>query len=193
MYRCFRTVALLLLLSPPLAAEEGVIVREAKVFADTSSSARQVGTIRAGTRVSIFSRKGGWEEIFAEQDELIGWVRSFQVRAGNYAPQVEPDTEPDSRGFLSGLAAFSRKASRFFSPGDSNSSSSGTATIGVRGLSEAEIKSAKPDPEEFEKMQGFASSQQRMARFQLDGQLSANEVEHFKPKNKSDGNKSADK
>jgi len=191
MYRCFRALALLLLLSPPLAAEEGVIVREAKVYADASSSARQVGTIRAGTRVSIFGRKGGWEEIFAEQPETVGWVRSFQVRAGAYTPQVEAGEEPDSRGFLSGLAAISRKASRFFSTSNSNTGT-GTATIGVRGLSEAEIKSAKPDLAELAKMQGFASNQQRMARFQLEGQLSSYPVKHLKPKKESGDKKKSD-
>lgn len=187
MNKCLWTAVLLFLLCPPvLANEEGLIVREAAVYADASSGARQVGSVSAGTRVSIFTRKGGWQEIFAEQAELIGWVRSYQVRAGNYAPQIEADADSDSRGFLSGLAAFSRKASRFFSPGGSNSSSS-TATIGVRGLSEEEIKSAKPDLAEFEKMRGFSSNPDRMARFQLDGQLSVNQVKHLKPgKNSSE-------
>lgn len=182
MNRCSWIFALLLLPALPLlASESGVIVRDAPVYADASSSARKVGEIGAGTQINIFSRKGGWKEIFAEQQELVGWVRSFQVREGNYAPSVEAGAESDSRGFLSGLAAFSRKASRFFSSGNSASSSS-TATIGVRGLSEAEIKSAKPDLEEFEKMQDFASDRQRMRQFALEGQLSVNEVELLKPK-----------
>jgi hypothetical protein len=167
---------------PLLAGEQGVIVRDAPVYAEAASSARKVGKISAGTPVSIFTRKGGWKEIFAEQEALVGWVRSFQVREDEYAPSVEAGgAESDSRGFLSGLAAFSRKASRFFGAGNSGSNS-GTATIGVRGLSEDEIKSAKPDAEEFAKMQGYSSDRQRMARFALDGQLSANEVEHLKPK-----------
>ncbi len=182
MYRYLWIPLLLMLLGPsPAAEQQGVIVREARVYMDASLSAPQVGTIRAGTRVSLFGRKGGWEEIFAESEELIGWVRSYQVRAGDYAPQVEVDTEPDSRGFLSGLAAFSRKASRFFSTSDSGASS-GTATIGVRGLSESEIKSAKPDAAEFARMQGFASDPQRLAIFRDQGQLTAQQVGYLKPR-----------
>jgi hypothetical protein len=186
MNRCLWTIALMLLPSLPLhAGEQGVIVRDAPVYAQAASSARKVGKISAGTAVDIFTRKGGWKEIFADQEDLVGWVRSFQVREGEYAPSVEAGgAESDSRGFLSGLAAFSRKASRFFGAGNSGSNS-GTATIGVRGLSEEEIKSAKPDAEEFAKMQGYSSDRQRMARFTLDGQLSANEVEHLKPKQKA--------
>lgn len=193
MHKIFWIIALMLLsVSPLLAGEQGVIVREAPVYADASSSARRVGKIGAGTPVNIFARKGGWKEIFSEQEDLVGWVRSFQVREGNYAPEVEAGAEADSRGFLSGLAAFSRKASRFFSGGSSGSNSS-TATIGVRGLSEEEIKSARPDPAEFEKMQGYSSDQQRMAQFRLDGRLSANEVEHLKPKKKAREQETRDK
>ena len=186
-------MAALLLLGPPLlAGEAGVIVRDAPVYATADSAARQVGKIGAGTRVNIFSRQGGWEEIFAEQQNLVGWVRSYQVRGGEYAPGIEADAETDSRGFLSGLAAFSRKASRFFST-SSQSSNSGTATIGVRGLSEEEINSAKPDLVELRKMQGYASNPQRMARFQLEGQLSANQVKHLKFVDKAGDKQSRDK
>lgn len=186
MYR-FSWFLLLILLADPLSAAEqqGVIVREARVYAEPGVGARQVGTIRAGTRVNLFGRKGGWEEIFAEREEIIGWIRSYQVRAGDYAPQVEAGTEPDSRGFLSGLAVFSRKASRFFS-GDEGGSSSGTATIGVRGLSEAEIKSAKPNAAEFARMQEYASNKKRSKRFTKEGQLKAQKVKHIKVKNDSD-------
>lgn len=186
MYRCLRSLALLLLLTPSLAAEQqGVIVSEARVYDAPAAGARKLGTLQAGTRVNLFGRQGGWEEVFVEQEELIGWVRSYQVRAGDYAPRVDAGTQADSRGFLSGLAAFSRKASRFFAAGDAGTSA-GTATIGVRGLSEAEIKSAKPDPVELQKMQGFASNQQRLASFRDEGQLKANSVKHLKPKQKFD-------
>ncbi|MGD8349874.1 MAG: SH3 domain-containing protein, partial [Gammaproteobacteria bacterium] len=190
--RCLWVVVLLLLGSPLLASESGVIVRDAPVYADADSSARKVGRIDAGTRVNIFSRRGGWEEIFAEGENLVGWVRSYQVRGGKYAPPVETGAETDSRGFLSGLAAFSRKASRFFSSSSQGSNSS-TATIGVRGLSEEEINSARPDPAEFVKMQGYASNQQRMARFQLEGQLSVNQVKHLKTAKKDREKQSREK
>ena len=182
------TLLFLLSTSPLLAAQQGIVVREAKVYADASSGARQVGVIEAGKQVDIFSRKGGWKEIFSDKLELIGWVRSYQVREGDYAPQAEAEAEPDSRGFLSGLAAFSRKASRFFGGGGSTTSS-GTATIGVRGLSEEELKAAKPDLVEFATMQGFASDATRLAGFRQEGRLSANEVAHIEPaKKKKKGN-----
>ncbi len=165
---------------PAAANPQGVIVRLATVHAEASSSSEQLGQISAGTQVSIFGRKGGWKEIFSEEKSILGWVRSYQVREGKLSQQSQVKAEEDSRGFLAGLASFSRKASRFFSPGGS-SASSGTATIGVRGLSEAEIKSAKPNLEELAKMKQFASNKARLKSFRQQGSLSTNEVEYLEP------------
>jgi len=173
----FALIATLFL--PVLAAEQqAIVVRQATVYANASSTAQTVGQVGAGTRVSIFSRKGGWKEIFSEEQAVIGWVRSYQVREGDFAPATEIQTTADSRGFLSGLAALSRKASSFFKS-ESGSTSSGTATIGVRGLSEDQIKSAVADPAELEKMNQFASNQQRIDGFVRQGKLSPVKIPHF--------------
>jgi len=172
----------LFVLAMPLRANEGgIVVRAANVYADPSISAQRVGQLVAGSRVSVFSRKGGWKEIFSEEQSVIGWVRGYQVREGDFTPAPTVKTETDSRGFLSGLASFSRKASSFFKS-DSGGSSSGTATIGVRGLSEEEIRSAVADFAELEKMHRFASNGQRMARFQQQGKLRAQSIGHLQQK-----------
>jgi len=161
-------------------APEGVIVRQATVYADASSAAQPVGRIKAGTRVSVFGRQGGWKEIFSEKKALTGWVRVYQVREGDYAPQVvnTQEDEEDSRGFLAGLASFSRKASGFFTQDDS-ATSTGTATIGVRGLSEEEIKSAKADFRELKKLKKYSSSRKRMSKFKSGGGLKSSKVPHI--------------
>jgi len=171
---------LLLLLAPVYAAEQqGLIVRQATVYADASSVSQQVGKLSAGTQVGMFSRKGGWQEIFSEEKSIIGWVRSYQVRSGDFTPAVATEAEADSRGFLSGLAALSRKASGFFKYGGS-STSSGTATIGVRGLSEEEIKTAVADFAELEKMKQFASNRKQAEAFARQGRLKTNNIAHLK-------------
>lgn len=166
------------LLAPLQASQNAIVVRDALVYTAANSTSQQVGKVTAGTRVSILGRKGGWEEVFYEKESIVGWVRSYQIREDSFAPAAEIETQSDSRGFLAGLAAFSRKASGFFSSGNATTSAS-TATIGVRGLSEAEINAAKPDFDEFEKMQQYASNNQRLAKFSQQGQLSANSVKHL--------------
>jgi len=180
MKRCLRIlVPLLLLLAPAYADQQGVVVREAPVYAQASTAAARVGQLPAGTRVAMFARDGGWQEIFAEQPELTGWVRVYQVRAGDYVSAAPTVEQEDSRGFLAGLASFSRKASGFFSQ-DSAATSSGTATIGVRGLSETDIRSAQPDFAELEQMESYASKPERMARFTAQGGLQAHKLPYIK-------------
>lgn len=168
----------ILSLAPVLANQEGIVVRTATVHTSPSHGARRLGEVTAGTAVSIFSRQGGWKEIFSEQHSIIGWVRGYQVREGSAAPVVETTNEADSRGFLAGLASFSRKASSFFKS-DRSATSSGTATIGVRGLSEDEINTAQADFAEFEKMQRFASNGKRAGSFARQGKLSSTRVPHI--------------
>ena len=175
---CLLTFLIVLATPVRAADDQGVIVRIAPVHADASSVSARIGQIPAGSTVSIFSRKGGWKEIFSEEKAIIGWVRSYQVREGISAPTATIETKADSRGFLSGLASFSRKASGFFSS-DASSTSSGTATIGIRGLSESEIKSAVADFEELEKMKGFGSNPARMADFSRQGKLRSQNVKHI--------------
>ncbi|MGD8349872.1 MAG: hypothetical protein PVI79_11570 [Gammaproteobacteria bacterium] len=171
-------LALILMLPAGAADNSGVVVREARVYSEANASSAAVARLEAGTRVDIFSRAGGWKEIYSEQPPATGWVRSYMVREGNYQPEGESAAESDSRGFLAGLASLSRKASSFFSI-DRNSTSSGTATIGVRGLSEEEIRTAKPDFAEFEKMDGYASGKKRARRFARQGELAAAKVPYI--------------
>ena len=142
---------------------------------------RLTGRLPAGSMVNVFSRKGGWKEIFSEKQNLIGWVRSYQVREGLVKNEIKDESE-DSRGFLAGLVSFSRRATGFFGGGDDSVGSSRTATIGVRGLSEEEIKAAKPDLEELKKLQSFSSSKSRMKAFATAGGLSSKKVGHIKKK-----------
>lgn len=164
---------------PVQANESGVIVRLAGVYAKDDAGSALVGQLSPGSEVSIFQRKGGWKEVFSDTEGLVGWVRSYQVREGAVVQQAKAEGGSDSRGFLSGLASFSRKASRFFS-GGSSGTSAGTATIGVRGLSEADLESAKPDFEEFARMKQYVSNRQRLSEFKSNGQLSAIDIKHLK-------------
>ena len=176
------TLALLINWTASALAEDGLMVRTSTVYAKASGVSDQVGSIEAGSKVSIFERQGGWKLIFSDQRSLTGWVRSYQVRTGGYATNPKVSTETDSRGFLGGLASFSRMASSFFSSSGSDANNR-TATIGVRGLSEEEIKAAVPDFDELEKMHQFASNLDRLSSFSDDGQLTPRQVTYLREVN----------
>ena len=168
---------LLLMVMPVLAAQDGLIVRRAPVYLEANIGSGRVGELPAGTKVSLFARKGGWQEIYSDKPAMTGWVRSYQVRGDVTSAQIETTQTEDSRGFLSGLASWSRKASGFFNP-DSSATSSSTATIGVRGLSEDEIRKARADYDELERMEAFASNAKQAKSFARKGGLKAKKVPH---------------
>jgi hypothetical protein len=62
---------------------------------------------------------------------------------------------------------------------DATATSSGTATIGVRGLSESEINSAQADFDELANMKQYASNRTRLSSFVAAGGLKANGVAHI--------------
>lgn len=174
---CFQSLILLLIPTTALPADQqAVMIRLSPVYSDASSGSAVVSQIGAGTRVSVFERKGGWKQIFSEEKEIIGWVRSYQLRENLETAIVDETAQTDSRGFLSGLASFSRKASGFFKS-DQSATSSGTATIGIRGLSEEQIKSAQADFAELEKLKGYTSNPKRVQLFAGQGGLKAQKID----------------
>ena len=181
MIKTFLLISMLGLVLLPAQAEDGVVIRASTVYTKADSRSEKIGSLPAGSTVNVFSRNGGWKEVFSENQNLIGWVRSYQVREGLVKSEIKDEPE-DSRGFLSGLVSFSRRATGFFGGGDDNAGSSRTATIGVRGLSEEEIKASKPDLLELKKLQSFSSSKSRMQAFATSGGLSAKKVKHIKQK-----------
>lgn len=158
-----------------------VIVRQATVYSKADASAPAITRLPAGTEVSIFSRQGGWKEVFSDKLQVVGWVRGYEVREGVTVTQPEVEKSPDSRGFLSGLASLSRRAGGFFGlDGSSTTTSSSTATIGIRGLSEQEIYTAQADFEQLEKMKGYASSKKRQGDFARLGKLKPVKIRYIK-------------
>ncbi len=160
-----------------MANDKGLIVRTSKIYNNSSSSSSVVGQIKSGTKVDIIESRSGWKRVFFVDKSLTGWVRSYQVRAG-FAAETE-STKKDSGpgGFLSGLASISRSVTSLFkSDNNTKASSATTATIGVRGLSEAELEAAKPDLNELKKMKLYVSSVNRVDAFARKGQLTAREV-----------------
>ena len=178
-------ISLLVLGCSSLAIGEeatAVVVREAAVYAAADRTTDRVARLRAGTEVKVLGRQGGWKEVYSDKLQVIGWVRSFQIREGLSASIRESTEQSDSRGFLSGLASLSRKASGFFGLGSGESATSAsTATIGVRGLSEEEIRTAEADFKQLRKMKSYASTPKRQKAFKRKGKLKSNRVSYIKP------------
>jgi len=171
-----RQLALLFLITGTQAlASEATIISDTSLYLRPSVSSPKSTFIKAGTPVTIVSRLGGWKEV-TTPDDGTAWVRSYKVRSGTI---IISEKEKDSGGFFSGLASLSRKASGLFSSEKKGYSFQRTATIGVRGLSEEQIKNAKPNLDELKKMESFRSKKRKSKSYADQGHLKAIEVAHM--------------
>lgn len=159
-----------------VSAETATIVTDSSLYQRPSMQAGVIRYLEAGTAVDINSRLGSWKKI-SINDDLSGWVRSYQVRTGDFTTIKQ---EQGSGGFISGLASLSRKVSGLFSNNNKKDYSfQPTATIGIRGLSEEQIKNAKADLNELKKMESFRSNKKNTRKYARKGNLKAIKIRHM--------------
>jgi hypothetical protein len=138
-------LALTALLAPAAWAQTvGTTNRATDLKADPRADAATVASLPRDTAIVDIGRSSGWIRV-QTGDKKTGWVRSFHVSMkGNISESSS------GGGFLSGLGSLFAPARR--EPPKTIS------TVGIRGLSEEEMKNAKPNPAEFNKMKSYAMS-----------------------------------
>lgn len=166
---------LLLFHASIVLAEKATVITDTAMYQRPSIQSTIVQQLQAGTPVRVDARSGGWKKISIDNSHQ-GWVRSYRVRSGTL--KVSPQ-EQKSGGFFSSLASLSRKASGLFSSNKKDYSFQRTATIGVRGLSEEQIKNAQPDIHELNKMETFRSNKSVAMKYARQGKLAAAKIKHM--------------
>jgi len=169
-------VILLLLYCSQSNAQSATIITDTSLYQRPSLQSSVENLLKAGTPVTVLSRLGGWKQVSYPPNKASGWVRSYKVRTGTI---IISEKEQQSGGFFSGLASLSRKASGLFSSDKKGYSFQRTATIGVRGLSEEQIKNAKPDLEQLKKMESFRSNKKKAKKYAQKGQLKTRRINHM--------------
>lgn len=126
------------------AQSVGTTNRATELKADPRAESATVANLPRDTAIVDIGRSSGWIRV-QTGDKKTGWVRSFHVSMkGNISESSS------SGGFLSGLSSLFAPVRR--EPPKTIS------TVGIRGLSEEEMKNAKPNPAEFNKMKSYAVS-----------------------------------
>lgn len=145
-----RKMFCLLLAAVPLAAfaDSGTVTRTSQVLAAPYSDAEARGTLEANEGVEIVERQGGWYHVRAE-DGRDGWLRLSSIRLG------AAKEEEESGGFWASLFSFTGRSG----------TRTASATTGIRGLSEEEIKDATPNPEAVEGLARFAPDENEARSF----------------------------
>ena len=128
---------LLALALPASAAQIGTITRQADLRSTPFSDGKTVATLKQGTSVEVIKRVGGWYQVKA--GATGGWVRMWLLRFSGTA----------------GAGSAARDTVAVLQSGRASSTYT-TATTGVRGLSEEELKNAKPDPAALQLVENLA-------------------------------------
>ena len=143
-------------------AEPATLLRASDLKAQPATDAATVTQLAADAAVDASERNGGWVRV-KTQSGAEGWVKMLALRYGGPGVAKRGD---------SGLAQAVNVA---------RSGASGTqVTTGVRGLDEADINTARPNPAELKKLEGYAESKDNSSRFAESGKLKARRIEYPK-------------
>jgi hypothetical protein len=143
-----------LLAAAALANETGSTRVDAPLMAAPYRDAKQAGDLTANTRVEVRERRGAWIRVAAADKD--GWLRLHQVRLG------EGEAKQGSSGFFAlwNLGTTGRSGTQGI-----------VATTGIRGMSADQLKDAKPNPEQEQKLNQYRASDEQARQLAAAGDL----------------------
>jgi hypothetical protein len=151
---------------PVWAEEEGSTVVSTALRSEPQSSSQEVATVPADTTVIINERKGSWFQVtLKDTPDKTGWMRMFDVKM-----------QGGSSGGKSGGKSL---ASVFGGLFGGKSDSGAQSTIGIRGLSEEDLKTAHPNPAELNKMEQYKSSKENARKLAEAANLKEQQVNYI--------------
>lgn len=157
---------ILALLSGAAFAESGYTVRIIELKQEPYSDAKTTQMLPEKTKVEVLKRENGWMQVKTASG-VSGWIRMLSLRMTSSAKSNESGI-----GSLFSLAR--------------TGSTGSTVTTGVRGLSEGQLKNAKPNPAELARMRQFSASRADAERYAASEQLAPNRVEYLPVGRKGD-------
>jgi len=135
------------------AQEGGVMLRDEVMRASAAVSGASVANVARGASVEILASQAGWLQV--RHSGKTGWVRLLSVRKGEAAR-----TSGDLAGVVS-LGTTRADPSRV------------TATAGLRGLTEQELRAARFDPAELKRLDSYAVAESEARQFAAAAELRA--------------------
>ncbi len=140
------------------AADFARTIRATELKAEPYSDAQTLENLAQQSRVEVLRRQSGWTQV--KTATASGWVKmlSLQLEAGT------------GKSGDSGLGALFNVAA--------TGKSGSTVTTGVRGLSEEQLKNARPDDKALQAAKRNAVSQQEARQFAAEGKLQAQRVDY---------------
>lgn len=147
--------------SSAITAEQitAILVKDVQLRASPSLKAESVGLLLKDSQVTILKRTGGWYQVKTPANSTA-WLSMLRVR---FKSRTQPAGQKSSnKGFVS------------LRQGHSNI----TATTGVRGIGESEIKNAKPDLVSLYHAEGYRVTLTEAKVFAKQGKLVAQSIDY---------------
>lgn len=155
----FAVLAFLMTWSLLTAAQTHEVSTATALRATPSLNSMVVQQLTVGTSVQAVQTQGGWIKV--KVGERQGWVRLAHVRTVTAA-------RPAPSGGGNPLVSLF-----------TGSSTAPTATTGTRGLTQEELASAQPAPQEVQRLERYAVSARDAQNFARSGKLSATRITDF--------------
>lgn len=139
-------------------AEPGTLLKADALRARPFGDAEVIATLKARDKVEISARKGAWANVQPPTGKS-GWIRVLNIRTGS------------GKAGDSGVGAI---ASLF-----KTGSSGNTVSTGVKGLSEEQLKNARPNPEEAKRLNSFKDTEADARSFARQAKLNAQQIDYL--------------
>ncbi len=141
--------------------------RATELRASPDDASALLQSLAAQTKVQLLERKGAWSKV--KTDTQTGWVRMMHLRGGVVIEEAAPAQKSGGGGFLSSF-------NRFLGGSPQTNQRAQSATVGIRGLSPEELKTATPNAQALADMKSFASSKPDAEKFAKDAKLARADV-----------------
>ncbi|UCH52905.1 MAG: hypothetical protein JSW09_09975 [Pseudomonadota bacterium] len=151
--------------APALAAERGTLRQDTVLMSAPYRDATTAGDLKQNTTVTIQERRGAWLRVRSDaKDAKDGWVRLHLVRIGEGAEKKTATGE--SLGMLWSVGQTGRSGAQGV-----------VATTGIRGFDAEALRTAKPNPQAVQSMDGFSANSDSATAHARSVGLKAQQVE----------------
>jgi hypothetical protein len=158
-----------------LPIERGLTIRPASVLDFPDRSGRALGTLPAHAAVDVYERRRLWLRIRPPAGTAgpAGWLPLTELRLGGMTRPAAPaaTAQPQSTG--GAFSAFSRSVSGLLAGFNSRQTgyAGSNATIGIRGLTGAELSAAAPNYQAFADIERYGVMPAQAQAFAFAGGL----------------------
>jgi len=158
--------AVLLAFTARAWAESGTAARELTLYEESRAESKVVGKLAKDAKFELVKRERFWALVSSPGPSGMqqGWVQSFYL---NWADTPAGSAPSASRGLAEIVGLGARRNGAV------------TATLGVRGLDEEQLKSARFNAEELNKLEGYGVQAPVAARFAAEVPLEALKLEYL--------------